>query len=177
MSRTASRIRSARPTPAAVIDGSSGRSTARWVSDRAQSAQSSSLAQRGQTTDVCAHRRTRDADDLVAPLAQLVDHPDVRVAAGTPAGECQRDTIPRHPVIVARRLADARDNLRMRNPLGGLGRPKPRDVLAGLVAGLFSIPEGMAYASIAGFNPVLGLYSGIVPGIVASLLARTVLMV
>ncbi|MGY4649031.1 sulfate permease, SulP family [Mycobacterium sp. URHB0021] len=157
-----------------MIDGSSSRSTARWVSDRAQS---SSLAQRGQTTDVCAHRRTRDADDLLAPLAQLVDHPDVRVAAGTPAGECQRDTIPRHTVIVARRLADARDNLRMRNPLGGLGRPKPRDVLAGLVTGLFSIPEGMAYASIAGFNPVLGLYSGIVPGIVASLLARTVLMV
>ena len=58
-----------------------------------------------------------------------------------------------------------------------LGRPKPRDVLAGLVTGLFSIPEGMAYASIGGFNPVVGLYSGIVPGIVASIFARTVLMV
>ena len=53
----------------------------------------------------------------------------------------------------------------------GPGRPKPRDVLAGLVTGLFSIPEGMAYASIGGFDPVVGLYSGMVPGIIASLLA------
>ena len=35
----------------------------------------------------------------------------------------------------------------------------------------------MAYASIGGFNPVVGLYSGVVPGIVASLFSRTVLMV
>jgi SulP family sulfate permease len=58
-----------------------------------------------------------------------------------------------------------------------LGRPTPRDVLAGLVTGLFSIPEGMAYASIGGFNPVAGIYAGIVPGIIGSLFARTVLMV
>ena len=58
-----------------------------------------------------------------------------------------------------------------------LGRPKPRDVLAGLVTGLFSIPEGMAYASIGGFNPVVGLYSGVVPGILASVFSRTILMV
>jgi SulP family sulfate permease len=50
-------------------------------------------------------------------------------------------------------------------------------VIAGLVTGLFSIPEGMAYASIGGFNPVVGLYSGVVPGIIASVFARTVLMV
>jgi SulP family sulfate permease len=35
----------------------------------------------------------------------------------------------------------------------------------------------MAYASIGGFNPVVGLYSGVVPRIVASIFARTVLMV
>ncbi len=58
-----------------------------------------------------------------------------------------------------------------------LARPRFRDVIAGLVTGLFSIPEGMAYASIGGFNPVAGLYSGIVSTIVGSLLARTVLMV
>jgi sulfate permease, SulP family len=58
-----------------------------------------------------------------------------------------------------------------------LGRPRPRDVISGLVTGLFSIPEGMAYASIGGFNPVAGLYSGMVPGIIGSLFARTVLMV
>jgi MFS superfamily sulfate permease-like transporter len=57
-----------------------------------------------------------------------------------------------------------------------LGTPKPRDVLAGLVTGLFSIPEGMAYASIGGFNPVVGLWAGVVPGIVSSVLARTALM-
>jgi SulP family sulfate permease len=34
----------------------------------------------------------------------------------------------------------------------------------------------MAYASIAGFNPVLGLYSGMVPTFLGSVLARTVLM-
>jgi SulP family sulfate permease len=58
-----------------------------------------------------------------------------------------------------------------------LGRPTFRDVIAGLVTGLFSIPEGMAYASIGGFNPVAGLYSGMIPGILGSLFARTVLMV
>jgi sulfate permease, SulP family len=59
----------------------------------------------------------------------------------------------------------------------GLGRPTGADVTAGLVTGLFSIPEGMAYASIAGFNPVAGLYAGVVPPILGSLTAPTVLMV
>ncbi|MEV4894795.1 SulP family inorganic anion transporter [Nonomuraea sp. NPDC055795] len=58
-----------------------------------------------------------------------------------------------------------------------LGRPTGRDAVAGLVTGLFSIPEGMAYANIGGFNPVLGLYSGMVPTLVGSLTSRTVLMV
>ena len=58
-----------------------------------------------------------------------------------------------------------------------LGRPTFRDAIAGLVTGLFSIPEGMAYASIGGFNPVAGLYSGMVSTILGSLFARTVLMV
>ncbi|WP_411077625.1 SulP family inorganic anion transporter [Streptomyces sp. cmx-10-25] len=35
----------------------------------------------------------------------------------------------------------------------------------------------MAYAAIAGFNPVAGLYAGVVPAIVGSLTSRTVLMV
>lgn len=66
---------------------------------------------------------------------------------------------------------------RLRGSAAALGRPRFRDVIAGLVTGLFSIPEGMAYASIGGFNPVAGLYSGIVSTIVGSVLARTVLMV
>ena len=65
----------------------------------------------------------------------------------------------------------------MRTALAGLGRPRPRDAFAGLVTGLFSIPEGMAYASIGGFNPVAGLYSGMLSTILGSVFARTVLMV
>ena len=57
-----------------------------------------------------------------------------------------------------------------------LGRPTARDVVSGFVTGLFSIPEGMAYASIGGFNPVLGLYSGMAPTLVGAVFARTVLM-
>ncbi|MHA7134315.1 SulP family inorganic anion transporter [Oerskovia turbata] len=57
------------------------------------------------------------------------------------------------------------------------GRPTRSDVVSGMVTGLFSIPEGMAYASIAGFNPVAGLYAGVVPAIVGSITARTVLMI
>ena len=56
------------------------------------------------------------------------------------------------------------------------GRPTRQDGVAGFVTGLFSIPEGMAYASIGGFNPLLGLYSGMVPTTVGSLFSRTVLM-
>ncbi|MBD5785643.1 SulP family inorganic anion transporter [Cellulosimicrobium terreum] len=58
-----------------------------------------------------------------------------------------------------------------------VGRPTRSDVVSGMVTGLFSIPEGMAYASIGGFNPVAGLYAGVVPAIVGSITARTVLMV
>lgn len=36
------------------------------------------------------------------------------------------------------------------------------DVVDGFSTGLFSIPEGMAYAQLAGVNPVYGLYSGMV---------------
>jgi len=57
-----------------------------------------------------------------------------------------------------------------------LGRPTRQDAVSGFVTGLFSIPEGMAYASIGGFNPLVGLYSGMVPTSVGSLLSRTVLM-
>lgn len=56
------------------------------------------------------------------------------------------------------------------------GRPTKQDAVAGFVTGLFSIPEGMAYASIGGFNPALGLYSGMVPTTVGSFFSRTVLM-
>jgi sulfate permease, SulP family len=50
------------------------------------------------------------------------------------------------------------------------------NISSGLATGLFSIPEGMAYAQLAGVNPVYGLYSGIVATIVASLSTGTILM-
>ena len=50
------------------------------------------------------------------------------------------------------------------------------NIVSGLATGLFSIPEGMAYAQLANVNPVYGLYSGIVATIVASLSTGTVLM-
>lgn len=56
---------------------------------------------------------------------------------------------------------------------GSLGK----DGIAGFVTGLFSVPEGMAYAAIGGFNPVMGLYAGIVPTILGSFFARTTLMI
>lgn len=50
------------------------------------------------------------------------------------------------------------------------------NIISGLATGLFSIPEGMAYAQLAGVNPVFGLYSGIVAVIVSSLTTGTILM-
>lgn len=50
------------------------------------------------------------------------------------------------------------------------------NIISGLATGLFSIPEGMAYAQLAGVNPVYGLYSGIVATMVSSLTTGTVLM-
>ena len=51
------------------------------------------------------------------------------------------------------------------------------DIIAGFSTGLFSIPEGMAYAQIAGVNPVYGLYSGMVATIAAALTTGTILMI
>ncbi|MGW8251059.1 MAG: SulP family inorganic anion transporter [Anaerolineales bacterium] len=50
------------------------------------------------------------------------------------------------------------------------------NVISGLATGLFSIPEGMAYAQLANVNPIYGMYSGIVATIVSSLSTGTILM-
>jgi SulP family sulfate permease len=52
-----------------------------------------------------------------------------------------------------------------------------KDAVAGFSTGLFSIPEGMAYAQLAGVNPVYGLYSGMVPTLLAALSTGTILMI
>jgi SulP family sulfate permease len=51
------------------------------------------------------------------------------------------------------------------------------DAASGFATGLFSIPEGMAYASLAGVNPVYGLYSGMVATIAAAMTTGTILMI
>jgi SulP family sulfate permease len=60
-------------------------------------------------------------------------------------------------------------------------KPAPKslasDMISGFSTGLFSIPEGMAYAQLAGVNPVYGLYSGMVATIVAALSTGTILMI
>ncbi|MCB9778652.1 MAG: SulP family inorganic anion transporter [Alphaproteobacteria bacterium] len=45
----------------------------------------------------------------------------------------------------------------------------PRDLTAALAVAVVSIPQGVAYAMIAGLPPALGLYAGAVPAIVGSL--------
>jgi len=42
---------------------------------------------------------------------------------------------------------------RPRTELPKLGHPTGKDVVAGFVTGLFSVPEGMAYAGIGGSTP------------------------
>ncbi|MCB0169152.1 MAG: SulP family inorganic anion transporter, partial [Anaerolineae bacterium] len=51
------------------------------------------------------------------------------------------------------------------------------DLVSGFATGLFSIPEGMAYAQLAGVDPVYGLYSGVVATIVSSLSTGSILMI
>lgn len=47
------------------------------------------------------------------------------------------------------------------------------DISAGLTAGVMLIPQGMAYAYIAGLPPVYGLYAGIIPQIIYAILGTS----
>jgi SulP family sulfate permease len=57
------------------------------------------------------------------------------------------------------------------------GKTLRSDLVSGFATGLFSIPEGMAYAKLAGVNPLYGLYSGMISTIVASLTTGSILMI
>lgn len=50
------------------------------------------------------------------------------------------------------------------------------NVVGGFVAGLYSVPEGIGYASLAGVSPMLGIYSGMVPVAVAAATVGSLLM-
>ncbi len=49
----------------------------------------------------------------------------------------------------------------------------PKDIFAGLTVGVMLIPQGMAYALIAGLPPVYGLYASIVPQIIYAFLGTS----
>jgi MFS superfamily sulfate permease-like transporter len=53
-------------------------------------------------------------------------------------------------------------------PPGSSGRRAVGDIVGGIVGGLYSVPEGLGYASLAGISPVLGIYAGMTPVAVAA---------
>ena len=57
------------------------------------------------------------------------------------------------------------------------GQTFKNDAIAGFSTGLLSIPEGMAYAQLAGVNPIYGLYSGMVATFVVALSTGAILMI
>lgn len=55
-------------------------------------------------------------------------------------------------------------------------RSRAGDLIGGFVAGLYSVPEGIGYASLAGIGPMLGIYAGMVPVAIAAAATGSVLM-
>ena len=53
------------------------------------------------------------------------------------------------------------------------GRDFRADLVAGLTVGVMLVPQGMAYAFLAGVPPIYGLYSGILPLIVYALMGTS----
>lgn len=51
------------------------------------------------------------------------------------------------------------------------------DALAGLTGAIVALPQGVAFATIAGMPPVYGIYTGIVPAIIAALFGSSWLLV
>lgn len=62
------------------------------------------------------------------------------------------------------------------SPTGPNRRRTVGDAVGGFVAGLYSVPEGIGYASLAGISPMLGIYAGMVPVAVAAATTGSVLM-
>lgn len=71
-------------------------------------------------------------------------------------------------------------NYRLRNLFPFLSWPKPNktllqgEALAGLTVGLMVIPQGVAYAALAGMPLVTGIYASMMPALVAVLFSRSV---
>ncbi|MPZ72973.1 MAG: STAS domain-containing protein [Nitriliruptorales bacterium] len=52
-------------------------------------------------------------------------------------------------------------------------RSVPRDVVAGVSVAMVGVPQSLAYADLAGMDPVVGLYAGALPPILAALFASS----
>ena len=73
-----------------------------------------------------------------------------------------------------RRLPALLDRLPLGRSLETYGRPDLHgDLAAGITVGVMLIPQGMAYALIAGLPPVYGLYAALVPLIVYGLMGTS----
>jgi SulP family sulfate permease len=55
-------------------------------------------------------------------------------------------------------------------------RPRPEDLRAGWVSALVMLPQAIAFAVLAGLPPEMGIYSSVIPVIVASLLGPSALL-
>jgi SulP family sulfate permease len=57
------------------------------------------------------------------------------------------------------------------------GGKRVGDLIGGFVAGLYGVPAGIGYASLAGISPMLGVYAGMVPVAVSAATSGTVLLI
>ena len=48
-----------------------------------------------------------------------------------------------------------------------------KDILSGVVTALASVPTSIAFAQIAGVNPIVGIWSSVIVGLIMSVFGRT----
>ena len=124
------------------------------------------------------------SDEQMRALGALRLQGERRRAIGAPIGRCRSPQ--RRPRRVARSLSSlsrrsfpAPDNPRAVNELAArvfgswihrVDRASLRaDVVAGVLGALLVLPQGIAFATLAGLPPEYGLYTAVVPCIVAAL--------
>ena len=122
------------------------------------------------------------SDEQMRALARYVVQGERRRAIGAPsAGRSpqRRALLARSPWSLYRRSFPAPDNPRAVNELAArvfgswihrVDRASVRaDVVAGVLGALLVLPQGIAFATLAGLPPEYGLYTAVVPCIVAAL--------
>src|SRR3954468_4449194 len=53
------------------------------------------------------------------------------------------------------------------------GRSTAQDVIAGVSVAMVGIPQSLAYADLAGMPPIVGLYAGALPPVLAAIFASS----